>query len=697
MEVAEKQIFNLWDTNGRRSDVLNALSIYLNILKEMKEEGTFDQWGAFPESLTQFSFYQKAIEQSPEVFKTHPQFDNLVDTLGLNVQSYITKNQFNRLIKNNPSLLETLDKAIEQRARHYTSNLVRFGFASEKRIITQAGQTYLNGKTDRDSLEEILPLNDTNLILLRQLMKLRIFSKNIDGNRRYYSPFYASLYLLLNNDTMDRDDFISIVQGLNPYIASESLINVFKSNDINAILSQVIDIQINTPIEFLLPEIVSEKCFNEKIKNRKSGSAVDCYYCFYKALSNYRENPNDITYDSLKHEYLNNKDKIKKAFCLGKNLFDFGTNGIYDHNTFLDHNKDNPFLTSTNFNSFFYECYEKSKYIDQISEYSDTTARILSASGLFRFKPSVCITNKSLYKSLFQNVDIAGSIFGIVSEEEYKKYEKEDNSIFGSSETIVEILNYSSDDISIVQNQLKCEFGTNVGIDIKTQIETKVSTDFKAYIESNYPKEKIIRILEMFSDRSNDSRIKNEVNPAATVPTIYEYIVGIAWYYISEKNFDLHSSFNMTLNADFEPEMHAGGGMGDLLINYPNMSVMLEVTLMNSSAQKRGEWEPVLRHSLNNKAEHMEEDTFTFFIANELDYNTINIWRAVAAAPLKSTNGNETEINGVVIMPFTNANIIRFLEQGINSTTIIHKVKESFDKVPKITESDWHSQIINNL
>lgn len=55
---------------------------------------------------------------------------------------------------------------------------------------------------------------------------------------------------------------------------------------------------------------------------------------------------------------------------------------------------------------------------------------------------------------------------------------------------------------------------------------------------------------------------------------------------------------------------------------------MLEVTLMNKSAQKRGEWEPVLRHSLNNKAEHMEIDTLTFFVTDELDYNTINIWRS---------------------------------------------------------------------
>ena len=96
MEVSEKQIFNLWDTNGRRSDILNALSIYLNILKEMKDEGDFDQWAAFPDSLTQLSFYQKAIEQSPEVFKKHPQFDAFADELGLDFSEALNKQKISR-------------------------------------------------------------------------------------------------------------------------------------------------------------------------------------------------------------------------------------------------------------------------------------------------------------------------------------------------------------------------------------------------------------------------------------------------------------------------------------------------------------------------------------------------------------------------------------------------------------------------
>lgn len=698
MEVSEKQIFNLWDTNGRRSDILNALSIYLNIIKEMKDEGDFDRWAAFPNSLTQLSFYQKAIVQSPEVFKKHPQFDTFADELGLDFSEALNKQKISRLLSGNQSMLDTLDKAIEQRARHYTSNLVRFGLATDNRSITPAGQAFINNKIDRDSIETFLPLNDVNILLLRQLMKLRILSKNVDGKRVFYSPFFVSLYLLIRNDYLDKDDFTSIVQGLNPYFDIASVQSHLLCNKIKTLLDDVTTIETQTPLDFLLPTKVNRDSFNGAIKNRKSGEAISCYYVFYSALYDFLNDKNNENYEVLKSVYLDEKDKIKKAFCLGRTLFDFGSHGIYDLHTFLVKNKDNPYFSANNFNSFFYEYYEKSKYVDAINEYSDTTMRALGASGLFKFKPNVCLSNRKLVQIIFSKFDFSKSFFGEITEKQYIDYEKkEENATFGSNITIAEILHYSENDVNCIIDELFKEYGTKDAETVKSKIETKVSDDFKQYVEENYPKEKLVDLLQLISDRKNDNKVKELVNPSATVPTIYEYLIGIAWYYISNKDFDLHASLNMTLNADFEPEMHAGGGIGDIVINYPDKSIMLEVTLMNKSAQKRGEWEPVLRHSLNNKANHMDIDTLTFFVADELDYNTINIWRAVAAAPLRSTNGEVTDINGVIIMPFTNLNIIDFVVRSISSQNIIQAVKKSFDKVPKITEANWFNEIIESL
>ena len=48
MVVEKNQIFNLMDTNGRRSDVLNALKVYLETLEELKEEYPTEFWDRYP-------------------------------------------------------------------------------------------------------------------------------------------------------------------------------------------------------------------------------------------------------------------------------------------------------------------------------------------------------------------------------------------------------------------------------------------------------------------------------------------------------------------------------------------------------------------------------------------------------------------------------------------------------------------------
>ncbi|MGH2143839.1 AlwI family type II restriction endonuclease, partial [Enterococcus faecalis] len=91
---------------------------------------------------------------------------------------------------------------------------------------------------------------------------------------------------------------------------------------------------------------------------------------------------------------------------------------------------------------------------------------------------------------------------------------------------------------------------------------------------------------------------------------------------------------NLTLDGEMRPLSHAAGGAGDIVIDYENLTLMLEVTLMNAQAQKRGEWEPVLRHATNLTVDNFDKNVITLFIADELDDNTVNIWRAVASVPL---------------------------------------------------------------
>lgn len=205
-----------------------------------------------------------------------------------------------------------------------------------------------------------------------------------------------------------------------------------------------------------------------------------------------------------------------------------------------------------------------------------------------------------------------------------------------------------------------------------------------------------MELLGYFSDRSNDKTIQDYVNPSADVPTIYEYIVAVAWYYISDMDFSIFHSINLTLDGNYEPAHHAAGGAGDIVIEYPDKVIMLEATLMNKSAQKRGEWEPVLRHSINLKSDNEDKHVTTLFVADELDTNTINIWRAVASVPLEASNGG-AQTDHVYIMPLTNSDMSGFISGGIKSKNIIDAVRKSYDSIDYSFDNNWRNNILQSL
>ena len=699
MIVDRNQIFNLMDTNGRRSDVLNALKIYLEILEELKEVYPTEGWGTYPSSLSQFLFYEKALEKSKDVFKIHSNYDKFINELGKDYQAFIDKDD--RWIGNNiAKFARILDEAIEKRARHYTSNLVKMGFTNANRSITDAGYSYLRGSVIRDDLEDILPLDSINIALLRQLAKLKVFSTPNEGKRQYYSPFIMALVLLLDGESVDEHTFEVIVQGLTPY-SSDAIKEAIRNNSISVaeLEESIRDINITIPVELNGKSDIEFDVFQKIFKGSKSNNTISkAYYDFFCALKHFRDDKTEETYANLiKCFDEESSTSINKAFGYGKAIFVSGNRGSrYNLEKFIENNTYHPLLTSEDYVGEFYAAYSKSKWIDGIREYSDTTMRLLSATGLFKFKNLPELSYKEILSLIFDVDQLRGSVFGEMTEEEYSLYEGDEDSYFGKSLSLSTIFNYSHDHVSGITERIEKLLGVSAATDVKKFLCDQKNADFIAHINDKYPKEKIMELLPLFSDRRKDSQIKKEVNDTATVPTIYEYIIGIAWYYISNKEFDLYNSLNLTLNADFEPVIHAAGGDGDIVIHYKDIILMLEVTLMNKQAQKRGEWEPVLRHSLNLKAANEPKETITFFIADELDHNTINIWRAVASVSLESTN-THTKVDGVVIMPFTNQEILLFLEKNVYYKDIVKAVKNSFANVPQITDVKWHQEIISNL
>lgn len=699
MKVLENHVFNLLDTNGRRKDVINALNIYLSILKEGFAENPNFVWSAFPNSLSEFNFYKKAIEASPDVFCKHPKFDVFYDKYSdkLDLFENGNKQPLKNALDNNANDRKSLDVDIESRARHYSSNLCKLGFVHENRTITSCGNAFLGENFDKDVLENIFPLSNTNIVILRQLLKLKVFSGKLEnGDRKYYSPIKMGLYLLLTHESMEEDDFRTIVQSISPYFGTnpDSLIDEYFTN------GQLAHISIKIPGEFDGIDFLPMSIFGNYFKNFKSAKTEEVYYEFYKCLYNFRINRNERNYKKLISvlQSSEGKEKIKKAFGFGRPVFDLGNVG-YDTGLefFLLRNEDNELLNCDDFNAVLYKRYIESKYTDAAREYSDTTKRMFNATGLFKFNKGLCsLAYKDILCEIFNVDDLKNEIFGTFTANEFDAYEGFDNDqcYFYCNHSLCEILNISE----IEANNALLKINENYGTDISglaDAVEKKASANFIEHIKDKYPREKVLEILSMFSNRDNDPLIQEYVNPEATVPTIYEYITALAWYYISDEKIDVYNSLNLTLNADFEPILHAAGGDGDIVIQEDGRVVMLEVTLMNKHAQKSGELEPVLRHSTNLKARYSDKETITFFIADELDFNTTNTWRYLFTSEQMATISSQI-VSGVAIMSFTNKEICSFIEKHVTSSDIINKTKESFTKGNEIPHG-WREQIVNSL
>ena len=108
MVIGEHQIFNLMDTNGRRSDVLNALKVYLEILEELKAEYPTESWSCYPASVAQFRFYEKALDKSREVFKVHRNYDQFLSDLGDGYDAFLRKDP-RWIAQNLPHMARMLD------------------------------------------------------------------------------------------------------------------------------------------------------------------------------------------------------------------------------------------------------------------------------------------------------------------------------------------------------------------------------------------------------------------------------------------------------------------------------------------------------------------------------------------------------------------------------------------------------------
>jgi hypothetical protein len=104
-------------------------------------------------------------------------------------------------------------------------------------------------------------------------------------------------------------------------------------------------------------------------------------------------------------------------------------------------------------------------------------------------------------------------------------------------------------------------------------------------------------------------------------PAYFEWAVWRAFLAIDHIIAPISSTRKFPLDEDLLPRHNAPGGSADMVFEFNNFVIVVEVTLTTSSRQEAAEGEPVRRHVFQVK-EATEKDVIGVFIAPTIDTNT---------------------------------------------------------------------------
>lgn len=264
--------------------------------------------------------------------------------------------------------------------------------------------------------------------------------------------------------------------------------------------------------------------------------------------------------------------------------------------------------------------FRNSKRDDLVHEYGNMTYRLTNLAGVISYSNNiVSLPLRPVFEKIFTSYDISMS-----GSENYKDFDLNFGSALYQQSTFLESLRLSDNQIDSVLKLVARTMGLDNYQEIAKEVEKQNNLRFEKLVRNKFPKTTVLELLQQFVSRKDDLIVKT-VTDNAPIPDIFEYVLGLAWYYISNKKVNIRSAYNLSLDADFLPLSHAAGYQGDLEFHYENRTLLLEATLMDHNTQKRGELEPVIRHTVNLTIENGLQPTQTIFVASELDDNVMNI------------------------------------------------------------------------
>lgn len=550
-------------------------------------------------------------------------------------------------------------------AREKTSGLVNIGVLTQDRKLTEVGikiESLLGKERAKDN---IFYIDEDSYYYLLQFLKLQIDS---DGLK--VKPFIALLYMLEKLDYLTYDEFTYLLPLCKSKYDVIKMVNDIKYNrqglDLDTIITTRIyemDNYIKALEEFRKDYPVTEETFEIIGMNRKSASYEHAYLPVYNELVNLVFHLRHNTFDERVEAYNNLYNYCKNISGNAKSHWISYLFMNYNPRNF-DEKFDEEFRkleisevkNIIDLKRVFFEREHIIKWKVNLKEYFDLNRRYFSLTDIIKFgedKIELDLLPKYYFKEIIDDL-LDEKMF---EDEEYDK-------LFHSFIPIEEISSKYRTDISKIINEINKNFNTDLTIEsINTYLEDEKVKQFNKLIDERFKDNDLLSILDLIKDRK-DSEVSSLVSDNADVPTIFEYILGIAWYRISNKEGNILKFMNLSLDADLLPKTHAGGGMADIVYEYkengyPKHNLLIEATLSESTSQRNMEMEPVSRHLGEDISTTNNENDYALFVAPNLEERLILDFRNMKSRFYPKSNGEY--INGLKIIPIDTDILKKFI------------------------------------
>ncbi len=575
-------------------------------------------------------------------------------------------------------------------AREKTSGLVDIGLIDEGRHLTTAGISLLEVcNANNFTSDNFFNIPKDSYIYLKQLLKT---SSSIDGNT--VRPFIVLLYVLSKVDELSLDEFTyllplctnsentqSVVDGIDAIRTGTLTIDDF-------ILDRLMGMDnYQAALALLLDNNVDENLLCEVGLNRKSRSYDKVYFPLYQQLYSAYINNDAMAFSQV---YTATKDiKIGKWWrgylfntisevaigrnplnCINHTLFDSVTNDI-------------------EFKTAFFKIMHLFKAKATLSDYLDLNRRYVKTTDVILFEDGVVkldIVPKHFFNAVIENLYIHG-------------YER-------SLELYTDCpINYIDACLNIneqsVINGVNAELGTTVTTitEARAVLEDNRYARLQHLIDTKFTDTQILTLLDCF-ERRNDTDIRSMVTDNADVPTIFEYVLAILWYKVSERQGKILDYMKLSLDADLLPKTHAAGGEADIVYeyeateHYPSHTLLIEATLADSTNQRRMEMEPVSRHLGQHLIRTRNMDSYCVFVTNFLNINVISDFRSRKTTPYYDTQDYTQYIGGMKIIPLETSELKKIIMNRTTYKELFSLFEAAFQSI--LPPHEWYDNNIKN-